>query len=478
MLLRKPVVFWILTIVVINFLILSQLIQDGMFMDGMLYTCVGKNLSEGLGTFWNLHFDKTTMVSFHEQPPLYFGLLAIFYKLFGGSMYTERLFVFVFYAATLFFICRLWQKIFIDDAALSKYIWLPVLFYSTIPVCFWAYPNHAEETVMCTFALGAGYFAYNALFLNKQVLLNLLLSGIFIFLSSLTKGVQGLFPVTCAAFYWFITKNISFKKAVIYSGILVAVPALIYATLILINHQVYISFEQYFTNRFVKTFQGVYTTTDYRLEIIVRLFTELLPILLTCLLLGILSKRYTSQNKPNAESKKKLLWLFAVGLSGSLPLAITTEQRGFYLVTSLPFFTIGIAAWVAPSLNNLFDHISEKKPSFKIFSYSIILALIVSVVFCIFQIGNFKRDKELLTDIYQIGNIVPKGEIMGSDIKTRVNFGIETYFVRYFYISLDTPEKQYHYFLTQKEFPQDAVVPAGYVLYPLKTNKLNLYVLK
>jgi 4-amino-4-deoxy-L-arabinose transferase-like glycosyltransferase len=476
MLLRKPLVFWILTIVAINFLIVSQLIQDGMFMDGMLYTCIGKNLSEGLGTFWNLHFDKTTMASFHEQPPLYFGLLAIFYKLFGPGMYTERLFVLVFFILTLVFICRLWQKIFISDSTLSKYTWLPVLFYSTIPVCFWAYPNHAEEVVMCTFAIGAGYYAYKALFLNKHVFLYLILSGVFIFLSSLTKGIQGLFPVTCAAFYWLITKNSLFKKAVLYSGILIGVPAFIYTALILNNHQVYTSFEQYFTNRFVKTFQGVYATTDYRLEIIVRLFTELLPTMIVCLLIWLLSKKYKAKNEQYPESKKKILWLFAIGLSGALPLAITTEQRGFYLLTTLPFFALGISAWIVPRLNTLFANIPEKKMPYKIFSYSVIIFLFISLVFCMMQIGGFKRDKELLDDVYQIGSIVPKGEIMSSDAKTRDNFGIEAYLVRYFYISLETPDKRYHYFLTQKEFSED-VVPGGYKLYPLKTNRLKLYVL-
>ena len=448
-----------------------------MFMDGMLYTCIGKNLSEGLGTFWNLHFNKTTMSSFHEQPPLYFGLLAIFYKIFGTSMYTERLFILVCFIATLVFIGKLWQKIFISDSEVSKYTWLPVLFYSTIPVCFWAYPNHAEETVMCVFALGAVYYAYKALFLNERVFLYLVLSGVFIFLSSLTKGVQGLFPLTCAAFYWLFTKSISFKKTVVYSLILAGVPALIYGLLILINHQVYTSFEQYFTNRFVKTFHGVYATTDYRLEIVVRLFTELLPMLLVCFLVWLLARKYKAQNKPGTEGKKKLLWLFAVGFSGSLPLAVTTEQRGFYLLTTLPLFSTGIAAWLGPILSKLLATISEKKISFKVFSSVVVISLFASVVFCMLQIGNFKRDKELLTDIYQISSIVPKGEIIGTDNKTRDNFGIETYLVRYGYISLDSGEKNHHYFIIPKDFSQ-TLVPIGYTLYPLHTERLNLYVLK
>jgi 4-amino-4-deoxy-L-arabinose transferase-like glycosyltransferase len=216
MFLNKSGIFWLLTLAVINFLIISQLIQEGMFMDGMLYTAVGKNLSDGLGTFWEPHFSKTTMAFFHEQPPLYFGLLAGFYKIFGTSMYTERFFVFVFYFISLVYIVKLWKKITDNKQALSEHTWLPVLFYSTIPVCFWAYANHVEEVVMCGFVLPAVYYLYSALFSNKKVFFYLIVSGVFIFLASLTKGVQGLFPITSVFFYRIITQKISWKKTFIY----------------------------------------------------------------------------------------------------------------------------------------------------------------------------------------------------------------------------------------------------------------------
>ncbi|HXD93708.1 MAG TPA: glycosyltransferase family 39 protein [Bacteroidia bacterium] len=476
MFLNKPVVFWILTIAVINVLIISQLVQDGMFMDGMLYTAVSKNLSEGLGTFWNPHFSKTSMSSFHEQPPLYFGLLAVFYKVFGTSMYVERLFVFVFYTLTLVYICKLWKKLFITNAKIAKNTWLPVLFYSVIPVCFWAYTNHVEEVVMCAFALMAIYYTYIALFLNEKIILNLVLSGCFIFLASLTKGVQGLFPIACVAFYWLTTKNVSLKKTITYSFILAGVPALIYSSLIFCNHNVYLSFEQYFTNRFVKTFNNFYATTNNRFEIIIRLITELLPILSVSILIKLISKKNMPQNQQVVESKRKLWWLLAIGLSGSLPLAITTEQRGFYLVTALPYFALAISAWLAPTLTYLLDKINLQKTAFKFFSYSVALFLFISVGYTVLQIGNFNRDKDLLTDIYAIGKVVPKGEMINVPKQTWDEWDIQGYFIRYFYISLDVTQNKHPYFMMQKNLP-DSLVPNGYKLYPLKNTLLDLYTL-
>jgi hypothetical protein len=52
----KTVPFWLFTISCILILTISQLIQDGVFMDGMLYISVSKNLADGLGTFWEPQF--------------------------------------------------------------------------------------------------------------------------------------------------------------------------------------------------------------------------------------------------------------------------------------------------------------------------------------------------------------------------------------------------------------------------------------
>jgi 4-amino-4-deoxy-L-arabinose transferase-like glycosyltransferase len=476
MFLSKPVVFWILTIAVINLLIISQLVQDGMFADGMLYTAVSKNLADGLGTFWNPHFSKTSMSSFHEQPPLYFGILAVFFKVFGSGMYVERLFVFVFFITTLIYIYKFWKKLFIANLEIAKHAWLPVLFYSTIPVCFWAYTNHVEEVVMCAFALMAIYYAYMALFLNQNVLFNLILSAFFIFLASLTKGVQGLFPISCVAFYWLVTKNISFKKTVIYSLILIGVPALIYVVLILCNYYVYLSFEEYFTNRFVKTFNNVYATTDNRFEIWFRLFTELLPIISISVLIKFFAGKHKSQNELTSENKKKVWWLLVVGFSGSLPLVITTEQRGFYLVTTLPCFALAISIWLAPTLTNLLSKVNNEKPVFKIFSYCVTIFLFISVGYTVLQIGNFNRDKDLLTDIYAIGKVVPKGETVSVPRQTWNEWDMQAYFIRYFYISLDATQNEHTYFIKQKNLP-DSLVPNGYRLYPLNNTLLNLYTL-
>jgi 4-amino-4-deoxy-L-arabinose transferase-like glycosyltransferase len=80
-------------------LILPVLIQDGFFMDGLLYTCVAKNQGNGIGSFWFPISDATWNVAgkttFHEHPPLVFGIQSIFFEVLGNSMYVERFYSFL-----------------------------------------------------------------------------------------------------------------------------------------------------------------------------------------------------------------------------------------------------------------------------------------------------------------------------------------------------------------------------------------------
>jgi 4-amino-4-deoxy-L-arabinose transferase-like glycosyltransferase len=77
--------FWFITVSIVFILTLPTLIQDGMFMDGELYTAVSHNLANGIGTFWFPSFSYHNLAgikdSFHEQPPLVFGIQALFFKI-------------------------------------------------------------------------------------------------------------------------------------------------------------------------------------------------------------------------------------------------------------------------------------------------------------------------------------------------------------------------------------------------------------
>jgi hypothetical protein len=162
-----------------------------------------------------------------------------------------------------------------------------------------------------------------------------------------------------------------------------------------------------------------------------------------------------------------------IGLAGALPLMVTLEQRGFYLVTTIPFFAIAIAMWLAPRLTLLINKIPIEHVGFKIAKATTLLLLLISIVFSVMQIGKFKRDEGLLKDIYTIGTIVPHKSIINMPKDMVNDWSIVCYFERYLDISLED-ENKHTYFVIRKDLPK-ALVPANYKLYPIQTTDLDLY---
>lgn len=50
-------------------------------MDGLFYSSIARNLSNGVGTFWQTHFSNTLFPRFYEHPPLALGIQSLFLKL-------------------------------------------------------------------------------------------------------------------------------------------------------------------------------------------------------------------------------------------------------------------------------------------------------------------------------------------------------------------------------------------------------------
>ena len=462
--------FWTFVIAIFIILIVPALIQDGMFTDGLLYACVARNLANGLGTFWFPHFSNTAMPSFHEQPPLFFAIEGLFFKLFGDSIYSERFCSFIMACLTAFFINKIWKQIYNTDQEIKQMGWLPVFFWIIIPVCFWAYVNNVEETMMGFFVIVSVYFIVKGLNTNSKSVY-FFIAGLTIFLASLCKGFQGLFPMVVIGFYWITYRNISFIKVFLYSLILLGVPLTIYSFL-LMNDSIYQSFSNYFQTRIIGTFNNVGITTDNRFELLWRLLTELIPVFAVCFIIFLIAKfKKTDFSKVKSDYKMALFFIL-IGVSGSFPLIITLEQRGFYLVTSFPYFAIGISIIIAPLLSRLLNNINMQAPLFKVFRNFSILFLCVSIILSLSMIGKTKRDEDILHDIYMIGKIVPEKSTISIDLALWNEWALQGYFVRHFNISLD-PSNQQKYFLIEKE--KNNSLMADYNKLEIQTVKYNLY---
>lgn len=471
-LLNQQTPFWLISISVIAGLTLPTLIKDGMFMDAMLYTSVSHNLSQGIGTFWFPQFSEHNiagLTSFHEQPPLVFGIQSLFYKLFGDSRYVERLYTFLTICITASLIVCLWKTVFKKHETLNKLAWLPLFLWITIPVCFWSYSNNMNENTMGIFTLCSAILTISVIQSEKLKFHLLILSGIFIFLATLSKGIPGFFPIAIPFLYWLTQKNTKFSTASLQTLIIILVPTVIYFILFLIPESKE-SLSIYLFKRALHRINEI-PTVDTRFYILWRIFTELIPQFGLILILFVVAK-FKKIKIFTSELNRKSVFFILIGLSGSAPLMLTLVQKGFYFVPALPFFAIGLSILIAPVLFNLIELLNVRSKKYKLLLTSSSILLIAVLVFTSMQKDKFNRNKEQIQDIHLIGAIVPKKVTVSIPIELWNEWDLQCNLIRHYNISLEASDKKEYYIMDRTIA---TAIPAHYEKIDLGTSKYDLY---
>jgi 4-amino-4-deoxy-L-arabinose transferase-like glycosyltransferase len=427
-------------------------------MDGELYTAVSHNLANGIGTFWFPSFSYHNLAgiqgSFHEQPPLVFGIQALFFKAFGDSMYVERFYVFITIVLNIFLIKKLWETIFIDNDKLRSISWLPVIFWIGIPVCFWSYSYNMHENTVSIFTLSAVLFLFKALQTQKTVnqILLIIISSAFVFLASFSKGLPGFFPLAVPFIMACFSYRSTIKQAMLYSFMMLIIVVGSYA-LLLLNDDAKKSLSIYFFERLLKRVNDVPTTTFY-LDTLWRLCQEILLDIGLIILIKRTTRKYELAFKPLF---KESLLLFCIGLAGVLPLMLTLVQKGFYMVPALPFIGMSLAVLVANDVAYLVhDKMNGQKANVALKLISIV-AVISTLAFTATKIGEISRDKITVKDVHLLGSQIPNHSIINCSEDMLNDWPLQTYLSRYYFISLDLGEKQTYFVCSKNVYDQDSL---------------------
>lgn len=451
--------FWLLTIAVFIGLPGITLVQDGMFMDAMLYTSVAHNEAQGFGSFWFPQFSKLNLDipgihSFHEQPPLVFGIESLFFRVFGSSMYVERLYVFVTSCITALLIHILWRRIFRKNDGIRPLSWIPVFLWITTPTVFWGASNNVNENTMGIFTLASVICSYNALEGYRGNWLRWLFSGFFIFLATLSKGFPGFFPLAVPFIYWLSTKRLSFKSAVGYSLILLLVPLGIYALLFLAPS----SRESLSIYLFKRAFQRIASapTTSNRFQSLESLLMDLLP-QVGLLLIFLVAGKLKRVSFTWATDRKVIIFFVLTGLAGSAPLMLTMVQKAFYLLPCFPYFAIATAALIAPYIARFTTKEGPSSTGFNLFKGVSVLLLCGAITAVGVMKGKTGRDRDVLHDVHTVGKIIPRyATVTITRDAFAVDWELQCYLMRYYQISGDfKPVKPNTYLIIDKHEQPD-----------------------
>jgi hypothetical protein len=465
--------FWILTLSIFFILTLPFLIKDAMFQDAMLYSSVSHNLGIGFGTFWFPQYSTLNiagLTSFHEHPPLVYGIQSVFYWMFGDSIYIEKFYTLGMIILTMILINWLWKKVSKNKPEMLQLNWLPVFYWSIVPIVFWNYRYNMMENTMGIFILLSVITSYHNLKFAGNKLGLWLLSGFLIFLASFSKGIPGLFPVVVPFLYWIATKRITFKQSILYSIILCSVPIIIYGILLLFPDSRE-SLMDYFLKRVLWRIDQL-PTTQYRVLIIVSLFKELLPMIIGTAIALTVNKLNKIKNI-SSDNLKDAVFFILTGSAGAIPLALTFCQRDWYLVPTFPYFAVGFAIITAPTLSIYINKINIRSVKFNTFLISSVIIFISVLTYTGMQKGKIGRDEDVVTDVYKIGAVVPRFSTITvpPEMYDETDFVLQGFLVRYFNISI-SPYKQYDYFLKEKKIKSP---PYNYIQVNLKLTRYELY---
>ena len=459
------------TFTIVFALVVPALFMDGMFADGTLYAAVSRNLANGNGSIWQLHFSKIAHDNFCEQPPLTFALQSLFFRIFGDNIYPERMYDLLMAALNAVLMMRIWKRIFSANQSFAKQDWLPVLLFFISPVTFWAFNNNIIEITMSMFVLACTDALIAALIQEQKVKLNLFFAVTWLFASSLCKGFQGMFPVVLPALFYFSGLKISFKKAFFASLILFGSFLILYAILFL-SPSIRTFYYNWYQSRIVNAFNGVSDTSGSHFLLLFELLLDLLPpmgITLFILLLTKLRKKNTGWNS-EIFSWTKLFFLYA--LCGSIPLMVTREQRGFYLLTSLPFYSFALALLLIPVISSWLQKFELKLRTMKFIFIANIFLSVTIFILTIVLAGKPKRDEAILHDIHLTGKFLGPDKILPGDASLFFSWGITNYYGRFYNISLSPPNDSIRtpYYLSDGEKG-----PEGYERVPLETRRFVLW---
>jgi hypothetical protein len=347
---------------------------------------------------------------------------------------------------TAVLISRLWKNIYQKDESLKSISWLPVILWITIPACSWSYSNNMMENTMGIFTLGAIILIFRAIQSEQNEPCTLALSGVLIFLATFSKGVPGLFPLAAPFLYWLIIRKDSFYKVLIRTSIIAIVPVIIYIILFSLP-QGRESLSFYLTKRFWFRINND-PTVEYRFYILKRLFTELLPQIFFISIVVFAAKTKKTE-VPLFNNIRLSIFFISIGLAATVPMTLTLVQRGFYLVPSFPFFAVGLSILIAPIVLHFKENVIKTDRQHNIVLMSSILILVFTINYSIMQIGKIQRDRDMLHDVYTIGNSIPDNSFISVTPDLYSTYVLECYFVRYFNDSFNYNDKK-NYLMTTK----------------------------
>lgn len=426
-------IYWLIAGVFL-IIISPNFLSHGMFMDGVIYASVARNLAESHGSWWAPFFTETRYPQFFEHPPLMFWLLSFFYKVFGDHFFIEKIFSLSCVAVSCFLLHRIWSVF-----KLTNDSWLPILLFCSFPLIIWTATNNMLENLLLV-QLTAAVF-YMIRFVNQRDMNAMLAASLLLCSAILTKGPVGLFVLVFPLTYGLLYAGKSVFNSLLDTAILSLSTVSITAAIFLFNASAFHFLEAYYKEQILHGMKDVMMVTS-RWKIISFLGAEL--IIPALLMLAAWQWRDNKAHQKADAQKGLMLSFFLTGMCGVFPFMISLKQSNFYIIPSLPFFALGAAIFVQQNVGSRI--MKESWIGWKYWTLIVSAVFLIAIASIVINTGKINRDRNMLRDIFAIKETIPQNKVLQTCLPLKDNFGLEAYLQRYGHWSLDTRESHQFYF--------------------------------
>ena len=421
--------FWLLLIGIVLILLSNSLLTEGMFLDGVTYACISRNMTIGLGSFWNPHYTQTIGNVFHSHPPLAFGLEALLFKAFGDHWWVEKLYSALTFLVSGILIAAIWKR----TTNRPCMAWLPLLFWSVMPIAFWSATNNMLENTMTVFVVLSVWLMTLSYLKNNKIWL--CLAGVALFGAFMSKGFTGLFPLVFPIIYCIFDDKRHWIQGPIDTLLLMVTLALLSGAMFLAFPASFAYLKTYFSLQVIGG--GLHeATVSTRFYIVFRWLGQMIAPLVIITIVLILSKLNGNAKVFEFRSDKTWFLIFLIlGFMCVLPIMVSLKQSGFYMQAALPFFALACGHLTFSKVNTLSLKITPNLHKRMTLGASAIL--LIGIVLNLCNIGKYGRDEALIEDV--------KKRIAEADGRTVIeiapeeftNWAAHAYFMRYGKISLN-----------------------------------------
>jgi 4-amino-4-deoxy-L-arabinose transferase-like glycosyltransferase len=437
---------WTLLLALVFFQVIAQTLNYSFFFDGGIHSAAARNLVEGKGSLWSPYFNETLFPVFSEHPPLMIWLQAVGFWIFGDTIVVEKTFSFLTFLASGFLLYKLWSLLNDDDHFVQQAAPFALALTLIAGRVNWSFYNGMLENLVVVFSLSAVLLivlAYRppqpASTLKRVSLVGS--AALLICLAVMTKGPVGLFAFAAPAIYWLTLRGPKLSVVIIDTLIMAAIIAAFFVTLWQFA-DARAAIERYLDAQVFASLSGDRGSSGgglYALRKILGVNGYALAVVLLAFIAARIWSIPHTDPKHQKSRYQRAAFLLIIGLSASLPIAISPRVYNHYFTPSLPFFTAGLTILAAPILMTALRGMSGQwQGRLKVISIAL---LVIGIGYAA---GNFKRggaDGQIIDNAAKIAAVVCENEqdcgvtISACDELWR-DWALHTYMQRYYKVSI------------------------------------------